>query len=159
MTDPKRLYTEDFVLWSRHQAEVLRAAARGGSNRQLDWDNLAEEIEGLGISQRSALHSQLRRIIRHLLKLQFSPAVDPNRGWVESIGDARGEIEDLLETSPSLRTGLAGDIETESRRAIKLTIQDLRAYGEIGETESAIRNTHYTEEQVLGDWLPEEPKA
>jgi len=37
---------------SKQQAEALRAAARGGSNQQLDWENLAEEIESLGKSQR-----------------------------------------------------------------------------------------------------------
>jgi hypothetical protein len=160
MADVKTLYDEDFVLWAQHQAGALRAMALGGSNQQLDWANLAEEVEGLGISQRSALRSQLRRIIRHLVKLQYSRAIDPRRGWVESIGDARGEIEDLLETSPSLRTGLAADIETETRRAIKLAIQDLRGYGEIGEADAnAMRLARYSEEQVLGDWFPEEPRA
>ena len=42
--DTKRLYEEDFVLWSKQQVEALRAAAHSGSNHQLDWDHLAEEI-------------------------------------------------------------------------------------------------------------------
>jgi hypothetical protein len=44
----------------------LRAAQLGGSNLELDWEHLAEEIEDLGISQRSALRSEIRRIIRHI---------------------------------------------------------------------------------------------
>ncbi len=52
MTDLKTLYDEDFVAWAEHQAEALRAAARGGSNQALDWENLAEEIEDLGKSLR-----------------------------------------------------------------------------------------------------------
>ena len=159
MMDPKRLYAEDFVRWSQHQAEALRVVAHGGSNQPLDWENLAEEIESLGISQRSAVRSQLRRIVRHLVKLQYSSASDPRRGWIESVGDARGEIEDLLETSPSLRTGLSGDLDTETKRAVKLAIQDLRAYGEISDADaSRIGQTRYTEDQVLGDWFPEYPK-
>jgi len=59
MTGLKTLYDEDFVAWSKQQAEALRAAARGGSNQQLDWENLAEEIGSLGKSQRSALGSQI----------------------------------------------------------------------------------------------------
>jgi hypothetical protein len=55
MMDVKRLYNEDFVLWSKQQADALRAAAHGGSNLRLDWGHLAEEIEDLGTSQRSAL--------------------------------------------------------------------------------------------------------
>jgi Domain of unknown function DUF29 len=59
--DAKQLYNEDFVLWSKQQADALRAAAHDRSNRELDWGHLAEEIEDLGVSQRSALRSQLRR--------------------------------------------------------------------------------------------------
>jgi len=48
MAGLKTLYDEDFAAWSKQQAEALRAAARGGSKQQLDWENLAEEIERLG---------------------------------------------------------------------------------------------------------------
>jgi predicted YcjX-like family ATPase len=57
MSDVKPLHDEDFVAWSKEQAEALRAAARTGSNLAQDWANLAEEIEDLGVSQNSALHS------------------------------------------------------------------------------------------------------
>jgi uncharacterized protein DUF29 len=154
----KRLYSEDFVLWSKQQADALRAAAHGGSNQQLDWGHLAEEIEDLGVSQRSALRSQIRRIIRHLAKLEHSPASGPRRGWVETIGDARAEIDDLLETSPSLEAEISGDIAQQTPRAIRLAIQDLQGYEEIDTTRLAnLRAASYTEEQVLGDWFPGEP--
>jgi Domain of unknown function DUF29 len=42
----------------------LRRAA--DSNLPLDWENLAEEIESLGASQRTELNSQVRRVLRHL---------------------------------------------------------------------------------------------
>src|SRR5207248_6685501 len=99
MSDTKTLYDEDFVLWSKQQAEALRAAGRGSTNQPIDWENVAEEIEGLAASERRELRSQIRRIILHLLKLEFSPAAEPRRGWFESAGDARSQIEDLLETS------------------------------------------------------------
>lgn len=38
------LYENDFFAWTEQQAEVLRRAAREGSNLPLDWENLAEEI-------------------------------------------------------------------------------------------------------------------
>lgn len=41
MTDAKRLYDEDLVLWAQEQAAALRAAAQGASNLELDWENLA----------------------------------------------------------------------------------------------------------------------
>ena len=152
------LYDRDFVAWSKQQAEALRAAARSGSNQRLDWQNLAEEIEGLGISQRSVLRSQIRRIIRHLIKLEHSRAIEPRRGWVESIGDARAEIEDLLEISPSLKTELDRDIAAQTKRAIELAIRDLRGHDEIQDADlSRLRGASYTAEQILGDWFPEEP--
>jgi hypothetical protein len=113
MSDVKSLHDEDFVAWSKDQAEAPRAEARRGSDQRLDWENLAEEIEDLGVSQKSALHSQLRGIIQHLLKLENSPAKEPRRGWRDSINDARVELDYLLETSPSLRTGLDASITKE----------------------------------------------
>ena len=152
------LYDRDFVAWSKQQAEALRAAARSGSNQRLDWQNLAEEIEGLGISQRSALRSQIRRIIRHLIKLEDSRVIEPRRGWVESTGDARAEIEDLLKISPSLKTELDRDIAAQTKRAIELAIRDLRGHDEIQDADlSRLRGASYTAEQIFGDWFPEEP--
>ena len=151
-------YDRDFVAWSKEQAAALRAAARAGSNLQLDWDNLAEEVETLGASERRALHSQLQRILRHLLKLEFSPAVDPRRGWVETVEDARSDIEIVLETSPSLRNEVGPAIQAELPRAIGGAVRDLQRYGEIDAGGvSRLRTAQYTEEQVLGEWLPPEP--
>jgi Domain of unknown function DUF29 len=158
MVDVNTLYDQDFVAWSKEQAAALRSVARGGSNQRLDWDNLAEEIESLGISQRSALSSQIRRMIRHFLKLEFSPAAEPRRGWFESANDAKAEIEQLLETSLSLKTDLASIIAAETRRGAKLAIRDLERYGELaGATVTRINARTYTQEQILGDWFPPEP--
>jgi len=155
MAQPKTLYDTDFLAWTEEQAIALRSAAEAGSNRALDWENLAEEIESLGKSQRSALASQLRRIVQHLLKLQHSPARQRRGGWIESIGDARSEIEDLLETSPSLKTGLDREIRRQIERAIKLAVIDLEDRGKLDpSTTAALRATSYTQDQILGDWLP-----
>ena len=54
----------------REQAATLRRAK--DSNLPRDWENLAEEIESLGKSDRRELMSQIRQILRHLLKLQVS---------------------------------------------------------------------------------------
>ena len=42
-----RLYEEDFVEWAEQQSRALRDAAELSTNLPLDWENLAEEIEGL----------------------------------------------------------------------------------------------------------------
>ena len=157
MADAKTLYDEDFVAWSEEQAAALRSAAHGGSNRRLDWENLAEEIEGLGISQRSALRSQISRIIEHHAKLAHSPAVAPRNGWRRTIRQARLEIERLLEDSPSLRRDVARLISAETDRSIKIAIADLEEHGKLDPaTLARIRATTYSEEQILGDWFPPE---
>jgi Domain of unknown function DUF29 len=155
MADARTLYDDDFVAWTEQQAEALRSAARGSTNQPLDWENLAEEIESLGISQRHELRSQIQRIIRHLLKLEHSPAVDPRRGWVETINDARTEIELLIEDSPSLKNELGRLTEAELARGSRVAIRDLEKYGEVDTAiASSIRRTRYTEDQVIGDWFP-----
>ena len=157
MTELSELYDRDFVLWSEEQAAALRRAK--ASNLPLDWENLAEEIESLGKSQRTELNSQIRRILRHLLKLEASPAADPRAGWRATIRDARAEVEELLETSPSLRREVEEVIRRQSVTAAKLAADDLEGHGE----PAASINTRlaqmagFTAEQVLGDWFPDPP--
>jgi hypothetical protein len=55
-------YEEDFYAWSQHQAAILRrlaAGARAGLPNDLDLENVAEEIEGVGRSELAAVRSQL----------------------------------------------------------------------------------------------------
>jgi hypothetical protein len=56
MTD----YDTDILTWSERQAALLRHRAAGEliNNADLDWPNIAEEIEALGRSERSSLDSR-----------------------------------------------------------------------------------------------------
>ena len=154
MTKVSELYDRDFFLWTQEQAAALRAVRK--SNLPLDWDNLAEEIESLGKSDRRQLRSQIRRILRHLLKLEVSPAVDPRAGWCSTIADSRSEIEDVLHDSPSLRGEIDRIIAEELNAAAKFAAADLRRHGEPAEAVSArLEKGGFTAEQVLGDWFPE----
>ncbi len=155
MTDLKTLYERDTVAWAENQAAALRAAARGGSNQVLDWENLAEEIEDLAKNLRTGVKSQISRIIQHHVKLACSPAADPRRAWRRTIRQARDEIERILEESPSLRSQIPQMIEAETRRAIEYAIRDLEEYDEISRLNlPSLRRTRYSEEQILGDWFP-----
>src|ERR1700731_4020462 len=75
MPKTNELYDRDFFLWTQEQAAALRAVKN--SNLPLDWANLAEEIESLGKSERRQLRAQIGRNLRHLLRLEVSPALDP----------------------------------------------------------------------------------
>ena len=53
------LYDQDLVLWTEEQARELRVAANAGWNAPIDWENVAEEIESLGKSERRTLASHI----------------------------------------------------------------------------------------------------
>lgn len=158
MSDPRTLYDEDFIAWTKQQAEALRAAARRSTNQALDWEHLAEEVEDLGKSVRHELASQLRRILRHLIKLEHSPSLDPRRGWKASIRGARLEIAKLLHQNPSVRPEVARLAAEELPDAIALASADLDDYRELDAAAQArIRQSGYSIEQILEDWFPPEP--
>src|SRR5579862_6648514 len=150
------LYDRDFLLWTEEQATALRHAK--GANLPLDWENLAEEIEDLGKSRRLELGSQVRRILRHLYKLEASPADGPRAGWRTSIRDARAQIDDVFDESPSLRRLIDAVLARQMAPAAKLAMSDLARHREAA---AAIRARldagGYTAEQALGDWFPEGP--
>ncbi len=148
-----QLYKEDFVRWTEQQSSALREAARVGANLPLDWENLAEEIESLGASQRRELRSQLAVILEHLMKLVRSAAIDPRNRWMDAISRERLNIEDLLQDSPSLRSELEAMIEHLKPRVARLATTSLFGYGG---TIKGLPLPNYIEEEVLGDWLPGE---
>jgi len=103
MSEPARtlrapLYDGDFHAWTEHQAGLLRARSSSG----LDWDNLAEEIETLGRSERSEIRSRLIVVLHHLLKWQYQPS-RRKAGWLATILEARDGLKRRLDESPSLR--------------------------------------------------------
>jgi Domain of unknown function DUF29 len=152
--DTAQLYEEDFVRWTEEQSHALREAAHSGVNLPLDWENLAEEIDDLGRSVRRELRSRIAVILEHLLKLEHAPATDPRQGWMETIARERSEIELLLDESPSLRRDVAAIIAEASPKTARLTTRVLRLHGEdVGH----LTPPGYTEDQVLGDWLPGDP--
>ena len=87
----------DFYAWSVESAARLR----GGRVAEVDLERVAEELEDMGKSQKHALGSYLKVLVVHLLKWQHQPGF---RGvsWRLSITNARDEIAELLEDSPSL---------------------------------------------------------
>jgi hypothetical protein len=62
---PMSLYDSDYQLWLDQTVAQLRSQDFGN----LDLENLIEEIESLGKSDKRALSSDLMRLCEHLLKL------------------------------------------------------------------------------------------
>jgi hypothetical protein len=158
MSGTAELYDEDFLLWTQQQAKLLREAAERRVNFPLDWENLAEEIESLGKSQRSELRSRLTTIIEHLLKLEYSSAREPRNGWIGIIERTRGEAELLLGDNPSLRREVPELVATLFGKFGALALNDLIRRGELEkQLRDEILARPYTAEQVLGDWFPDGP--
>ncbi|WP_426959465.1 DUF29 domain-containing protein [Muricoccus radiodurans] len=155
MSEAADLYDRDFVAWTEEQAARLRAAAAARVNADVDWANVAEEIESLGRSDLRQVRSRLTTIIEHLLKLQHSPALEPRPGWVATIARERREIEALLDESPSLRARLPELLARAARMGTADAVDALRARGEPGP--SVDRAISWEVERILGDWLPETP--
>jgi hypothetical protein len=113
------LYEDDLYLWVERQADLLRK----GRFNDLDLADLIEEIEDLGANLRNAVTSHTREIILHLLKLQYSPAIDPRRGWQEGVGKQRDDLE--LVITPSLRRHVTAELESIFQKARRRAGEDL----------------------------------
>lgn len=94
-------YETDFYGWAMEQARLLRE----GRLAELDIAHLAEEVEGMGRSERRELVSRLAVLLLHLLKWQYQPALR-GRSWQSSIVVQRREIGEHLAENPSLRPSL-----------------------------------------------------
>jgi hypothetical protein len=123
----RSLYEQDFYAWTQQQASLLRRLPSGGV---LDIENLIEEVESMGRSEVNSAKSAVREILIHLIKLQYSPATDPRRGWRESVQKQRDTLADLIETSPSLRRKIEGVFNDCWITACKRAAEQLADYGE-----------------------------
>lgn len=94
-------YDSDYYAWLNANAALLRA----GRLSEIDVDQIAEELEDMGKSERRAIESWLKVLVLHLLKWQLQPM---RRGvsWQQSIDNARDEIDRRLQDSPSLKPRL-----------------------------------------------------
>ncbi|MBV9390199.1 MAG: DUF29 domain-containing protein [Chroococcidiopsidaceae cyanobacterium CP_BM_ER_R8_30] len=68
------LYEQDFYLWLQQIAQLLKVR----NFEEVDWDNLIEEIESMGRSEKRELKSRLIVLIEHLLKLMYWEAEREN---------------------------------------------------------------------------------
>lgn len=100
----KNLYDTDFNLWINKTVTALK----NKNMETIDWDNLIEEIEDMGRSQKNALESYLQRLIEHILKLQYweEEKVRCYRGWRSEVVNFRKRIKRILKKNPSLNNYL-----------------------------------------------------
>ena len=109
------LYEEDIVLWSERQAELLRRRAAGElvNEAELDWPNIAEEIESVGDEQRFAVESLLVQAIVHRLEAEAWPSCRDMETWLADSMRFRGDAASRF--VPSMRQRI--DLDRIYRRA------------------------------------------
>ncbi|WP_392531311.1 DUF29 domain-containing protein [Nostoc sp. C117] len=146
ITSDSDLYEQDFYLWIQTTAELLKQK----NFTQLDLDNLIEEIQTMGRSEKKALRSNLEVVLMHLLKYKYQ-AEKRSGSWRATIREHRKRIRQALEESPSLKPYL-DEVFGQCYEDAKLLAAD--------ETELALaifpEQSPFTLEQVLeSDFLPE----
>jgi hypothetical protein len=94
------LYERDFLLWTEETVNLLKTR----DFDDLDLDNLIEEIEALGRSEKKELKSRLLTLLEHILKRLYVKIPREYNGWERTIREQRIQIELLLDDSPSLKT-------------------------------------------------------
>jgi len=142
------LYDTDYQLWLDEVATQLRAQDFGN----IDLENLIEEVESLGRSDKRAISSYLMRLCEHLLKLKYWEKERGGclRGWKLEIRNFRLQIQAILRDSPSLKNHLKNNLAIEYRNGRKLFL-------DASELDSTLipKESEFTLEQALDeDWLP-----
>jgi hypothetical protein len=98
---PSQLYDHDYYAWVQDQVRALREHR----TEEVDWENVAEEIDDLGKSERWSIESHLETLIEHLLKLAYARGTTRARNarlWQGSVKLGRAKIRRRLAQSPRL---------------------------------------------------------
>lgn len=102
---PLATYESDFAQWSAEQAQLIRE----GQFEAVDLENVAEEIESLGRSDKREVGNRIGIVLLHLLKWEFQPS-QRKPGWLLTLDEQRDQIAWLLSESPSLKAGVRTSI-------------------------------------------------
>ena len=99
---PDGLYDSDALAWSEQQANLLRRLAVGERvNETVDWPNVIEEVETVGLSELRSCQNLLRHALIHLLKLHAWPSSQAAGHWTE---EAETFLDDAQQVfAPSIR--------------------------------------------------------
>jgi hypothetical protein len=111
------LYDDDILLWSEHQADLLRRRAAGElvNEAELDWPNIAEEIESVGNEQLHAVESFMVQALLHDLKASAWPVSREVSHWRAEARRFRGDAASRF--APSMRQRI--DMAKVYRRALR----------------------------------------
>jgi Domain of unknown function DUF29 len=110
-------YDADILLWSERQADLLRRR----SINELDWDNIAEEIADVGLSQLRAVQSHLVQALLHDLKAEAWPLSRDVEHWRAEARGHRDEARQHYAPSMAQRIDMA-KLYHRARRRMPATL-------------------------------------
>lgn len=140
-------YEGDVVAWANEQAKLIRA----GRFELLDIENIAEEIEDVGKSEKRELANRMAILIAHLLKWQFQPE-RRGRSWEITITNQRRSIIKRIEKTPGLKSCL----EDKDWWHDAWTDGIARAQTETGLDVAKTEDCPWTKDELLNEgWKPE----
>ena len=140
------LYENDYLQWIENTVDRLK----NRDFENIDLENLIEEIETLGRSEKRELESRLTILLMHLLKFKYQSSKRSN-SWRFTIREQRLRILKSFKDSPSLKNyfqNIFSEIYSDARAL---------AADETGlNIDTFSKNSPFNIEFVLNyDWLPE----
>ncbi|MBF0204026.1 MAG: DUF29 domain-containing protein [Desulfamplus sp.] len=146
LSEHDSLHEHDFYAWTQQQADILKS----GMLDNLDINNLIEELDSMGVSEKRELLHRLTVLIGHLLKWVYQPQRRGN-SWLATIEAQRLEVIDLLQDNPSLKYQLNKQFEKAYLKAVLFAVKETDLPKSTFPDESP-----FSLEQVLDDtYLPE----
>jgi|ERR1700677_1132975 hypothetical protein len=116
------LYDTDILIWSEHQADLLRRLAAGERvNDQVDWGNVIEEVGDVGRNTLRACRSQLLQALLHDLKAEAWPLSRDVPHWRSEARVARINAADAFAPSMGQKIDVA-DLYAKALRALPETM-------------------------------------
>lgn len=96
------LYWHDTYSWAMQQAEALRRR----DFEAVDWENLIEEVEDMGRSERRTWTSHCKNLVEHMLKLEWRDPREAEVGqrWIDTVRNARISMRETIEDNPGLQS-------------------------------------------------------
>ena len=117
-----QLHEQDFNLWVEQTVQQLKDR----DLENMDWDNLIDEIEDMGRSEKRSLDSYLQRLIEHILKLNHwdTERERCSHVWKKEVTNFRNRIKRILKKNPSLKSYMASEYPEIYSDAVKYMSYD-----------------------------------
>lgn len=133
------LYEKDFNLWIEQTINYLK----DGDLTNLDRENLIEEIQSMGNSDKRETFSRLKALLMYLLKWKYQPEKRTS-SWLNTIDEQREQLELILKNSPSLKPYFQEILSDCYQKAIRAAVNETNLPRKIFPIECPFR-----QEQIL----------